>query len=77
MASLEQVTVPAQDRVGAYQRQEVTQPVHGEAVERAGEDSTVGVGERGLGDLALQNERLVPQGADLHVLLAVAHRHET
>ncbi|MFD0210639.1 hypothetical protein ACFVH9_16260 [Streptomyces hirsutus] len=77
MASLEQVTVPAQDRVGAYQQQEVAQLVHGEVVEQAGEDSTVGVGECWLGNLALQDEQLVPQGENLHVFFAVAHRQET
>ncbi|MFF4519450.1 hypothetical protein, partial [Streptomyces mirabilis] len=40
---------------------------------QAGEDSAVGVGERGLADLALQDQQLVPQRQDLHVLLSVAH----
>ncbi|MGW3683926.1 hypothetical protein [Streptomyces prasinus] len=76
MALPEQVAVPAQDRVRAYQQQEVVQFLSREVVEQAGEDHTVGVGERGLGNLALQDELLVPQGENLHVLLAVAHRQE-
>ncbi|MFF3878812.1 hypothetical protein [Streptomyces sp. NPDC001978] len=41
---------------------------------KAGEDSAVGVRERGLADLALQYEQLVPQGKDLDVFVPVAHR---
>ncbi|MCX5181182.1 hypothetical protein OOK47_00340 [Streptomyces sp. NBC_00268] len=43
----------------------------------AGEDSAVGVGERGLEDLTLQDQQLVPQRQDLHVLLSVAHRQQS
>jgi hypothetical protein len=76
VAPLEQVAVPAQDRVRAYQEHEVSQFVHREVVEQAGEDSAVGIGERGLADLALQYEQLVPQGKALDVLVPVAHRQE-
>jgi hypothetical protein len=53
VAPLDPVAVPAQDRVRAYQEREVTQFVHRELAEQAGEDSAVGIGERGLADLAL------------------------
>ncbi|MFD0031469.1 hypothetical protein ACWGDS_43115 [Streptomyces sp. NPDC055059] len=76
MASLEQVAVPAQKRVGVYQQQEVPQLVHGEVVEQAGEDSAVGVGERGLADLALQDQQLVTQCEDLDVFVSVTHRQQ-
>jgi hypothetical protein len=61
VAPLEQVAVPAQNRVRAYQEREVTQFAHREMVEQAGEDSAVDIGERGLADLALQYEQLVPR----------------
>ncbi|MFD3558283.1 hypothetical protein ACFWVU_01235 [Streptomyces sp. NPDC058686] len=69
--------MPPHDRVRAYQQQELAQLVHRELVEQAGEDSAVGVGERGLGDLALQDEQLVPQGEGLDVFIVVAHWQET
>jgi hypothetical protein len=74
VAPLEQVAVPAQERVGAYQQQKVPQLVNRDVMEQAGEDGAVGVGERGLADLALQDQQLVPQRQDFHVLVAVAHR---
>ncbi|MER6128756.1 hypothetical protein ABT173_40605 [Streptomyces sp. NPDC001795] len=76
MSSLEQVAMPPHDRVRAYQHQELAQLLPWEVVEQAGEDSAVGVGERGLADLALQYEQLVPQGKDLDVFVPVAHRQQ-
>jgi hypothetical protein len=76
VALLEQVAVSAQHRVRAYRQQEVSQPVHREVVEQAGEDGAVGVGEGGFADLAFQDQWLVPERQDLDVLLAVAHRQE-
>jgi hypothetical protein len=73
MAPLDQVAVPAQDRVRAYQQQEVVQLVHGELVEQSGEHHAIGGGERGLAGPALQDEELVPQRQDLDVLVTVAH----
>jgi hypothetical protein len=70
----QQVAVPAQERVGAYQQQKVPQLVNRDVTEQAGEDGAVGVGERGLADLALQDQQLVPQRQDFHVLVPVAHR---
>ncbi|MFJ4008201.1 hypothetical protein [Streptomyces sp. NPDC090026] len=74
MAPLEQVAVPAEERLRAYEQQEAPQPVHREVVQQADEDSAVGVGEGELADLALQDEQLVPEHQDLDVLLVVAHR---
>ncbi|MFB6782660.1 hypothetical protein ACFCX0_36145 [Streptomyces sp. NPDC056352] len=76
MASLEQVAVPAHDRVRAYQQQEVPQLAHGKVVEQADEDRAVGVGEPGLADLALQDQQLVPQREDLDVFAPIAHRQQ-
>ncbi|MCQ4045637.1 hypothetical protein ACFOSC_00185 [Streptantibioticus rubrisoli] len=76
MASLEQVAVPAQKRVGVCEQQEVPQLFHGEVVEQAGEDSAVGVGERGLADLALKDQQLVSQREDLDVFVPVTHRQQ-
>jgi hypothetical protein len=53
MASPEQVTMPAQDRVVPDQQQKVPQILFGEVVEQAGEDGAVSVGEGRLADLAL------------------------
>jgi hypothetical protein len=61
VATVEQVAVPPQDGVGAYQQQDVPQFRCREVMEQAGEDRAVGVGERGPADLALQNEQLVPE----------------
>ncbi|EXU66189.1 hypothetical protein Z951_21355 [Streptomyces sp. PRh5] len=77
MAPPEQVTMPAQDRVGPDEQQKVPQSVFGEVVEQAGEDGTVCVGEGRLADPALQDQQLVPEYQDLDVLFSVAHRQET
>ncbi|MFD0035672.1 hypothetical protein ACWGDS_30520 [Streptomyces sp. NPDC055059] len=45
-------------------------------VEQAGEDGAVGVVERGLADLALQDQQLVPQCQDLDLLAPVALRQQ-
>jgi hypothetical protein len=50
MASLDQVTVPAQDRVRSYRQQELAEPLSGEAVEQAGEHHAIRVGERQFAD---------------------------
>ncbi|MGI5518637.1 hypothetical protein [Streptomyces sp. CA-106131] len=52
------------------------QIVHREVVEQAGEDSTVGIGEPGLADLALQDQQLVSQCQDLDVFVSVTHRQQ-
>jgi hypothetical protein len=77
VAALEQVAVPAQDRVRACQRKELPQLLQGEAVEQDGEDGAVGVLEPGLAYLALRDQQLVPQRRYLDVLLPVAHRQQT
>ncbi|MFE4678649.1 hypothetical protein [Streptomyces sp. NPDC056723] len=76
MAPFEQVAVPPQDRVGAYQQREVPQLGHWEVVEKAREQRAVGVGERGLAYLALQYQQLVSQREDLDVFVPVAHRQQ-
>jgi hypothetical protein len=73
MASFDQVAVRAQDRVRACQQQELAQLVHREAVEQSGEHHVVGVSERGLAGLALQDWPLAPQRRDFDVLVPVAH----
>ncbi|MFB7112520.1 hypothetical protein [Streptomyces sp. NPDC056190] len=45
-------------------------------VEQPGEGAGLGIGEGGLADLALQYKQLVPQGEDLDVFVAVAHRQQ-
>jgi hypothetical protein len=72
----EQVAVPAQDRVGAYQEKELVQLVDREVVEQAGEDGAVGLGEGRSADMALQNHELVSERKELDVLIAVAHRQQ-
>jgi hypothetical protein len=73
MAPLDQVAVPAQKHVRAYQQQELAQLPHREAVEQPSEHHAIGLGERGLADLALQDDELVAQRQDLDVLLLIAH----
>jgi hypothetical protein len=70
------VAVPAQDRVRSGQQEEMAQLVHPKVVEQTGEDSTVGVGERGLANLALQDQQFVPQSQDLDVPISVTHRQQ-
>ncbi|WP_236076513.1 hypothetical protein [Streptomyces coffeae] len=53
MASPEQFPMPAQHRVGADQQQKVPQPVSGEVVEQASEDSAITVVDGRLANLAL------------------------
>ncbi|GAA2564457.1 hypothetical protein [Streptomyces fimbriatus] len=47
-----------------------------EVVEQTGEDCAVGVDEHGPADLALQDQQLVPQRADLKVLVPPAPRQQ-
>jgi hypothetical protein len=76
MAPLDQIAVPAQQRVRACQQQELAQLAHREVVEQSREHHAIGLGERGLADLALQDDELVPQRQDLDVLLLIAHGQE-
>lgn len=67
--------MPAQDRVGPYEQQEVAQFVLGEVVEQAGEDGEIGVGEVRLPDLALEDQQLVPQrGISMSLSLSLMGR---
>ncbi|WP_442819791.1 hypothetical protein OHA79_02335 [Streptomyces sp. NBC_00841] len=45
-------------------------------MEQASEQRAVGVGERGLADLALQDQQLVPQREDLDVFVPLTHRQQ-
>jgi hypothetical protein len=45
-------------------------------MEQAGEQRALGVGERGLADLALQDQQLMSQREDLDVFVSRAHRQE-
>ena len=68
--------MPAQQRVRANQQQELAQVAHREVVEQSREHHAIGLGERGLADLALQDDELVPQRQDLDVLPLIAHGQE-
>jgi hypothetical protein len=68
--------LPSQDRVRAYQQQELAQLVHQEVMEQVGEDRTVGVREGGLAGLALRDQQLVRERRDLDVLVSIAHRQQ-
>jgi hypothetical protein len=76
MPSLEKIAVPVQDRVRTYQQQEIPQFLPRQMVEQACEDHAVGVGERGLADLALQHQQLMPQRQDLEVFVPITHRQQ-
>ncbi|MGW4993847.1 hypothetical protein ACWEQ3_40510 [Streptomyces mirabilis] len=76
MATVEQVAMPPQDSVGAYQQQEMPQFRCREVVEQAAEDRAVGVGEHRPADLTLQDEQLVPERKDLDIPIAIAHRQQ-
>lgn len=56
MVALEQVAVPAQDRVRAYLQKELPRLLQGQVVAQADEASAVGVLEPGLAYLALRNQ---------------------
>lgn len=60
MTLLQQIAVPAQDRVRPYQQQKATQFLHGQMVQQAGQQKPVIRGEGGLRRLALQDGQLVP-----------------
>jgi hypothetical protein len=53
LSPYEQIAVPPQDRIRTDQQQEPAQLLPREKVKQAGKDEAVGVGERGLADLAL------------------------
>ena len=76
MPSLERVTVPPQDRLRTDHQHEPPQLLPRQMVKQTGKDDAVGIGERGLADLALQHQQLMPQRQDLEVFVPVAHRQQ-
>ena len=73
VAALEQVAMPAHDRVRAHQQHEPAQPASRQAVAQASEKRPVSPGERGLADLTPQDQQLMPQRQDLDVLFPISH----
>ncbi len=73
-AAVQQVAVPAQDGVGGDDQMELSQRWSGDGVEQGCEERSVGRGEPGLVDLALQDGELVAQRQDFDVFVGVAHR---
>jgi hypothetical protein len=71
VAVSQQVTVPAQDGVRAYQQREVSELVGRQVVEQPGEHEAVAGCEHGVGHLALQDRQLMPQHQNLDFLVAV------
>jgi hypothetical protein len=74
VAPLQQIAVPAQDRVRPYQQPQAAQLLHRQAVEQTSEEEAVLHRESGPGALALQE--LVPQDQDLGLHLAPGHRQQ-
>ena len=74
VAAAQQVAVPAQDGVGGDDQMELSQRWSGDGVEQGCEERSVGRGEPGLVDLALQDGELVAQRQDFDVFVGVAHR---
>jgi hypothetical protein len=62
--------------VRAHQRQEPAKPFHRQTTRQSGHERTIDIRERGLGDLALKNQQLMPEHQDLHVLLLLTHRQQ-
>jgi hypothetical protein len=75
----EQVALPAQHGVGAYQQPYPTQHVHRQPVHQRGQQRPVSRLESHppLAQLAVQHHDLVTQGKDLNVLVPVVHRQQT
>jgi hypothetical protein len=68
--------VPAQHRPGPHQQPEPAGHILWEPVQQGGQERPVGQGEPrpGLAQLPLQDDDLVAQRQDLHLLGLVAHR---
>jgi hypothetical protein len=76
VVSLDQVTVPAQDRVGLHDQPQASQRRARQRCEQGGEKRPIRRLERepAGSELPLQHTDLVAQGEDLDVLVAIAHR---
>ena len=68
--------MPPQDRLRTDHQHEPPQLLPRQMVKQTGKDDAVGIGERGLADLALQHQQLMPQRQDLEVFVPVAHRQQ-
>ncbi|MFG2497444.1 hypothetical protein ACGFSB_04415 [Streptomyces sp. NPDC048441] len=76
MPTVEQITVPAQNRVRAHHQLELTQLRHRQVVQERRQQRAVARSEHRLACLTVQDSELVPQCQDFHVLVAVAHRQQ-
>jgi hypothetical protein len=72
----EQVAVPTQDGLGAYEQPDAAQDVAGESVQQRGEEHPIGLREPDLlaVQLPLEDGELVAEGQDLDILGPVTHR---
>jgi hypothetical protein len=75
----DEVTVPAQYGLGAYEQPDAAQHVAGESAEQRGEERPVGRGEADLlaVQLSLEDGELVAQCQDFRVLGTVAHGQQS
>ncbi len=75
MVVREQVPVPAQHRLRAYQQPDPTKRLHRDPVQQCREERPVAGREAwpGLAQLAFQDRDLVAQRQNLHVLVPIAH----
>jgi hypothetical protein len=75
VVSGDQVAVPTQHGLGAYQQSDPAEHVAGESVQQGGEQGPISRGEPDLlaVQLPFEDHDLVPQGEDFRVLGPVAH----
>ncbi len=75
----DQVTMPAQHRVRAYQQPQPTQHLRPHTVDQRRQDRPVGQGEPHLlpTQLTFQHGDMMPQRQDFDVLVPIAHRKKT
>jgi len=75
----DQVAVPAQDGVGAYQQSQAAQDVPRQPVQQRHQKESIARLEPGLprSQLPLQHRDLVAQGQNLDVFVVVAHGQQS
>jgi hypothetical protein len=75
----EQIAVPAQNRVRAYQEPQLAQDLQRKPVQQRGQKGPISRSEPHLlaPEVPLQHRDLVPQNEDLDVLVSIAHRQQT
>ena len=78
VAARNQITVPAQDRVGPHQQPQTVQGGSGQAVQQRGQPGPIGwvKPDALLAELAMQHRELVTQHEDLRVLVPSAARQQ-